>query len=378
MRLALEAILAQDEATEVVAAAATVEDAIEGARLHHPDVCVLDVAMPGGGGPLAARGIHAVCPAARLVALSGRADRESVIAMLQAGVAGYLVKGAPAEEILEGVHRASRGEWVLSRAVAGSVFDELNTRLARDERRDRRLRAIAERIEATLADGLLSMVFQPIRELPAGPAVGYEALARFEHKPRRSPDVWFAEAAEVGMLLALELTAVRAALDALPGLPASAYMAINVSPSTLCAPALRELVRASGAASRVVIEATEHVPIDDYQVAGEALAALRADGVRFAVDDAGAGFASLRHIVRLAPEFIKIDGAITRQVDADRGQRALTKALVAFAAETGATIVAEGLETDTQIAAVHELGVALGQGYRLGRPSPVRSPARVS
>src|SRR3954452_24250425 len=365
MRALLGAIIAGDEALELVAATPDAEAAIEAARAHQPDVCVLDVAMPRGGGPHAARGIRAACPATRLVALSGRDDRDTVVEMLRAGAAGYVVKGASAAEIVDTVRRTARGEWALSSAVTAGVIDELSARLAGDERRARRGRDIAKRIEAALGDGVLGMVFQPICELRTRRAVGYEALARFDHEPVRGPDVWFAEAAEVGMLLELELTAVRGALGALPALGPEAFLAINVSPSTLCAPGLLELIRACGAGRRLVIEATEHTPIHDYERVGAGLAALREHGVRLAVDDAGAGFASLRHIVRLAPDFIKIDGAITRQVAADRGQRALTKALIAFAAETRASIVAEGLEIDEQIEVRREIGVRSGQGYWL-------------
>jgi EAL domain-containing protein (putative c-di-GMP-specific phosphodiesterase class I)/AmiR/NasT family two-component response regulator len=373
MRSVLEALLASDGALELVAAVADAEAAIEAARACRPDVCVLDVSMPGGGGPRAARGIRAACPAARLVALSGREDRATVVEMLRAGVAGYVVKGATADEILDAVRRTARGESALSRAVTDGVVGELSAHLARDEHRDRRLRGIAERVEATLAGGLLSMVFQPICDLRERRAVGFEALARFELEPVRGPDVWFAEAAEVGLLLELEMAAARDALIGLSALASDVFLSVNVSPSTLCEPALLDLVRHSGAGPRLVIEATEHAPIDDYDTVSRALSALRAEGVRVAVDDAGAGFASLRHIVRLAPEFIKIDGELTRQVDADRSQRALTKALIAFAGETAATIVAEGLETEDQVAALRELGVTLGQGYRLGRPSALRS-----
>jgi EAL domain-containing protein (putative c-di-GMP-specific phosphodiesterase class I)/CheY-like chemotaxis protein len=372
MRAALEALLAGDEDVELVASVGDAQAAIDAAERCEPDVCVLDVSMPAGGGPRAARGIRAVRPGCRLVALSGREDRETVVEMLRAGVAGYVVKGAVPAEILSAVRAAARGESPLSPAVTGGVVDELSSHLARDERREERLRTIAERVEATLARGLLAMVFQPICDLASHEAIGFEALARFELEPVRTPDVWFAEAAEVGLLVELELTAVRAALGALPALADEAFLAVNVSPSTLCGPELLDVIRDTRDAERIVLEATEHAPIDDYELATRALEALRAHGVRLAVDDAGAGFASLRHIVRLSPEFIKIDGTLTRRVDADRSQRALTKALIAFAGETDATIVAEGLETDDQVTALRELGVTLGQGYRLGRPGPLR------
>jgi EAL domain-containing protein (putative c-di-GMP-specific phosphodiesterase class I) len=329
---------------------------------------VLDVSMPGGGGPRAAREILARCPAARLVALSGHEDRVTVVEMLRAGVVGYLVKNASAPEILDAVKRTARGESALSREVTGGVLRELSVHLAHAERRDRQHQSIVDRVEATLSDGLLDVVLQPICDLHTMRPVGYEALARFPLEPVRGPDVWFSEAAQVGLLLDLDLAVVRVALTAFDGLPPDVFLAVNVSPSTLCSPELLELVRETGAGDRLVIEATEHARIDDYEAVGRALSALRTLGVRLAVDDAGAGFASLRHIVRLAPDLIKIDGELTRCVDTDRTHRAVTKALIVFARETEATIVAEGLETDDQVAALRELGVSLGQGYRLGAP----------
>jgi EAL domain-containing protein (putative c-di-GMP-specific phosphodiesterase class I)/DNA-binding NarL/FixJ family response regulator len=371
MRTALAALLAADAGMVVVAAVADADAAIAAADEAAPDVCVVDVAMPGGGGPRATREIRARRPATRVLALSGREDRATVVDMLRAGAAGYVVKGTAPEEVVDAVRRTASGEVTLSAAVTRGVVGELTDRLSHDELEERRRSAAAGRIRRTIDGGLLEMRFQPICDLGTHDAVGFESLARFAIAPPHAPDAWFTEAAEVGLSLELELTAVRAALAALAHLPASTYLTVNVSPCAVVAPAFLAAVLSTGQGRRLVIEVTEHAPIEDYEAVTAALGRLRAHGVRLAVDDAGAGFASLRHILRLAPDVIKIDGTLIREVARDRSQRALTSALITFARETGATIVAEGIETDGQLAALRELGVTHGQGFRLGRPVPL-------
>src|SRR3954453_14446610 len=186
-RSLLQALVSGEDGLELVAAVADAEAAIQATRVHAPDVCVLDVSMPGGGGPRAARAIRAACPKVRMIALSGHEDRDTVLEMLRAGVVGYVVKGASPEEILDSVRRTARGETALSAAVTSGVVGELAAHLAARERREQRLQGIAERVEATLANGLLNMVFQPICDLRNRAPIGFEALARFTLEPVRGP-----------------------------------------------------------------------------------------------------------------------------------------------------------------------------------------------
>jgi EAL domain-containing protein (putative c-di-GMP-specific phosphodiesterase class I) len=127
----------------------------------------------------------------------------------------------------------------------------------------------------------------------------------------------------------------------------------------------------TGAADRIVIEITEHAQVDDYAALNEALALLREHKVRLAIDDAGAGFASLQHIIRLAPDFIKLDITLTRGIGGDPVRRALATALISFADEIGAAIIAEGIETEDEFDTLRGLGVAFGQGFYLGEPGPL-------
>jgi EAL domain-containing protein (putative c-di-GMP-specific phosphodiesterase class I) len=218
-------------------------------------------------------------------------------------------------------------------------------------------------------------VYQPICTL-AGSTVGAEALARFRGPPARGPVRWFAEAGEVGLLRDLELAAVRAALKGLPELPEHVFLAINVSPATLCTPAFLRLVAGHDGA-RLVIEITEHARIDDYDHLSDALHALRDFGVRIAIDDAGAGCASLRHILRLEPEFIKLDRTLIDGIEADRSRQALAAGLISFAEKIDATIVAEGIERLAEVEKLSELGVRYGQGYFFARPGPLPLPLLV-
>lgn len=223
-----------------------------------------------------------------------------------------------------------------------------------------------------LARGGPAMVVQPIVRLSSGGLAGVEALARFDQTPDRTPEIWFAEAAGVGLQRELELAAVRTALELLPQLPPTAYIAVNVSPEIALEPELHQVL-ASVDPLRVVLEITEHSPVADYDALTAALAGLRRQGLRVAVDDAGAGFSSLRHVLGLAPDILKLDISLTRNIDADPRRHSLASALMAFARDLGAEVVAEGIETAGELTTLTELGVDLGQGYRLGRPGSVEA-----
>jgi EAL domain-containing protein (putative c-di-GMP-specific phosphodiesterase class I) len=201
--------------------------------------------------------------------------------------------------------------------------------------------------------------------------VGVEALSRFPSRGSTTPDVVFAEATNAGLGLELELLAVRRALSESRLLDASLYVSINVSPPVLANASLPDALLASGVdLKRVVIEITEHASIGDYTLLTRPRQRLRDLGVRLAIDDAGAGYASLRHIVALSPDMIKIDRALVDNVDSDRARRALVMAVVMFAMEVKATtVVAEGVETNEELEALKSLGVDAAQGYLLGRPT---------
>lgn len=231
------------------------------------------------------------------------------------------------------------------------------------------------RIRAQLDGSGPGLAFQPIYTASDSTVVGWECLARFSGSPRRSPDQWFAEANEVGLGTVLETAVLRQALACLPRLHSGVYLAVNVSPPVLQS---GEMARAlEGApAERIVLEVTEHAAVSDYDHFAAALAPLRRSGIRLAVDDAGAGFASFRHVLNLRPEIVKMDMSLTRNIDHDPARRALAGALTSLAREIKSQTIAEGVETASELEALRSLGVDMVQGYFLGRPMPLEDVAQ--
>jgi EAL domain-containing protein (putative c-di-GMP-specific phosphodiesterase class I)/CheY-like chemotaxis protein len=352
----------------VVALAGDAEEAIEAAVRESPDVAILDVRMPAGGGPRAAREIAIRAPGVRVVALSAHDDRESVASMLRAGALGYVVKGAPIDQIIEAVERAARGLASLSGDVVAGVAGELEEQLGAQERRVEDRAHRIDEIQAALVPGAIRPVFQPIVDLETGGVVGYEALARFELEPRQPPDAWFRAAAAVGLLEDLEFAALRPAVARFADQPRGTYLSLNISPASALSGRLAEAL-VGVPPSWVVLEVTEHAEVADYDALRVALAPIRLRGARLAVDDAGSGFASLRHILLLEPNIIKVDLSITRDIDKDRARRALASALVSFGREMGISLIAEGIETAAELETLRVLGIRHGQGYFLGRPA---------
>ena len=253
--------------------------------------------------------------------------------------------------------------------LAGAVSALLQDDRAEGDRQ----RRIRDRVGRVIRQGRLQAHLQPIMGLATGAVVGAEALARFPAEPTR-PDLWFAGAASVGLGGALERAAVVAALVHLPALPVDTYLSINASPDLLCSGALGAVL-AGVAPARIVIELTEHEAVSDYGELVGALAPLRASGVRLAVDDVGAGFASFSHVLRLQPDILKMDMSITTDIDRDPARRGLARAIVSVARDIGATVVAEGVETQPELDTVAHVGIDAAQGFFLARPAagPLRT-----
>ena len=223
-------------------------------------------------------------------------------------------------------------------------------------------------IEDVLADpNGIEIVFQPIMDLRTGQVAGYESLSRFDREPRRAPNVWFAQAHRCGLGYALEAKAIALAL-ATPGRPAGAYLTFNLSPSSLLSDeVMRSLPeRLDG----LVVEITENELISDDPAITAALSDLRGRGVRVAVDDTGAGYAGLTHVMRLQPDVIKLDRALTTGVDTDPAKAPLISSFVRYARDIDADVCAEGIETLEELECLASLDVAYGQGYALARPAP--------
>lgn len=225
-------------------------------------------------------------------------------------------------------------------------------------------RARAERrVAALLAPGAIRAAFQPVVRLIDGAVVGYEALARTDVFDG-SPDQWLEAASLVGRRVDVELACLEAAAAA-GRPPDGALLFVNASPATVLDPRLREMVRRM---PRCVIEITEHDAVHDYERLRAVLADLRSLGCLVAVDDVGAGYASMAHVLALAPSFVKIDRSLVDGMHADPGRRALVQALQAFTAAIGGATIAEGVETVADLRELRALGVDLVQGFGVARP----------
>jgi EAL domain-containing protein (putative c-di-GMP-specific phosphodiesterase class I) len=245
---------------------------------------------------------------------------------------------------------------VMSAAVLGPALQEM-------WQRD----MIRAEIENVIETRAFHPVFQPIVDLITGEYVGFEALTRFDDGTR--PDLRFLAADKVGMMEKLETACLHEQVMEARGLPAGSFLTLNVSP--VLAIQLTPLVEVLDEADRpCVLEVTEHVEIEDYEPLLAALDQVR-DRARLAVDDAGAGYAGLRHILELRPQFVKLDISLVRNVDNDPARQAMVTGMAHFADIVGCDMIAEGIETANEHNALRLLGVKYGQGYKLARPQPI-------
>jgi EAL domain-containing protein (putative c-di-GMP-specific phosphodiesterase class I) len=227
--------------------------------------------------------------------------------------------------------------------------------------------AARQRIIDVLERGNLSIAMQPIIDLERDRWVSVEALARFPDG--RGPDLWFREAAEMGLGVELELLAVTSALARAGDLPSDIGISINASPSLILDARLSTAIYQSGIAlDRLTLEITEHAAVTEYDDISTALLVLRERGVRLAVDDTGGGYSSFSHVLQLRPDVIKLDPSMILDIATDPARRAFVTAVVLLALELDATITAEGVETRAQIETVAVLGIDHVQGSLLARP----------
>jgi PAS domain S-box-containing protein len=261
-----------------------------------------------------------------------------------------------------------RGVQVLERHLSAlSHFGELASGLLGPtlaaHQHDADLRAEIERM---IGERAFTPVFQPIVRLADGKPIAYEALTRFADG--NPPERRFADADSIGLGVELESVTIRAALDASCALPSDAKLSINVSPRFVLTPGAMAAVLEK-ASRAIVLEITEQEAIEDYAAFRKAIAGLGV-AVDWAVDDAGAGYASLRHIIEIRPEYVKLDRGLVSGIGGDPIRQALVAGMLHFAASIGLRIIAEGIETDTERLTLSGLGVEFGQGYLFGRPEP--------
>jgi EAL domain-containing protein (putative c-di-GMP-specific phosphodiesterase class I) len=226
------------------------------------------------------------------------------------------------------------------------------------------------RISALLQSNMLMTAFQPIYGLEDKSVLGVEALSRFVSDDGAAAELWFAEAAAVGLGANLEFSALGSAAAAAKALPGNMFVSLNISPDSCLDPRLPELFEhIELPIDRVVLELTDTVTDEEYPQFISAINPLRDKGLRIAVDDTHSGAGALSRMVHLRPDFLKLGRNVIGDVDKDGIQRALAACLVDFAEQIGTTLVAEGIETVGELQVLTELGISAGQGYLLGRPS---------
>lgn len=338
-----------------------------------PDLVLLDLKMPLVDGYEVLEQVHRYAagtylPVIVLTADDSHASLEKALAM---GAHDFLRKPFDHVELTLRVRnllltRAATQELRRSRRTLRRRLDVFEPELVSVETdRD----GVRQLIGEVLAADAFDVVLQPVVDMRDGTPVGAEALSRFPHgQVLATPLAWFTAAQRVGLSAQLEGRAFVKAVERLPGMDAGHYLAVNVSPELVLA-GLGGLVGGDAVWPRLVLELTEHVPVEDYGALNHALDALRRRGARLAVDDTGAGFASLRHIVDLHPDVIKMDIGIVRGVDRDPTRAAVAELLLRFADRIGAYVVAEGVETERERRALLDLGARWGQGFLFGRPA---------
>ncbi|HEV7211021.1 MAG TPA: EAL domain-containing protein [Blastococcus sp.] len=255
---------------------------------------------------------------------------------------------------------------VLASAAAVIIEPEVRAQERRTE--------ISDRLDPVIAAGGPLVVLQPIVALASGDRIGAEALSRFPAEWGLAPDVCFGEAHSVGLGDRLELLALQGAaahLDRVDG-----YVSMNVSPATLLTDEFAQVLGAMPL-DRVLLELSEHDQVEDYNALTATLAPFRAAGLRLAIDDVGAGFSSLRHIVVTSPDVIKVDRSIVSGLHTDPVLAKLVGSLVEFAHGCDVQVVAEGVETAGEHVALRALGVDYGQGWHYGRPGAPEALTRV-
>jgi PAS domain S-box-containing protein len=295
------------------------------------------------------------------------AGRYAVLGIMAHAYAPILVDGEAIGLLILGSDTVDAIDRMAERLPALVEFAAITATLLGGAVADRIATATLEaQMRAIIDRGDFQPVFQPIVELLTDTVRGYEALIRFDDGT--SPDVRFEEAHRLGIGLALERACLDASFLASERLPVGPWLNVNVSPELVLAGAIEAVLPAGD--REIVLEITEHQAITDYPAFRAAVESMH-DRVQIAVDDAGAGFASLRHIVELGPAIVKLDRSLVAGIDTDPVREAVVAGMVRFAGAAGLVLIAEGIETRDELATLKKLGVELGQGYLLGMPVSV-------
>jgi EAL domain-containing protein (putative c-di-GMP-specific phosphodiesterase class I)/DNA-binding NarL/FixJ family response regulator/GGDEF domain-containing protein len=378
LRRALIAAVRSDPSLELVGVAGDVASAVKVAAEWGAEVALIDARLPDGGSIEAVARLYGLPSQTRCILLSDGADVVALAALFAVGAVGYLPEGAMATRVTDAIRQAVDGQLRLGRDLSRTLFARLLESVDGEGAGERAARREREAVIRRIIDERqFEMVFQPIVALADGAPIGVEALARFTAAEPRSPDVWLGEAGALGLRPELELALLAAAVAQCPCLEPGAFMTVNLSPDAAASGLVADAIPPD-LLTQVVIELTDHRQVGDYEVVAEALADLRAGGLRVAVDDSGHGLSSLHQLTRLEPDLIKLNRTLTRNVDSDSTRRALVFALSTVAVEIGAAVIAEGIETVAELEALRELGIPYGQGYFIAKPEPLAPGGRIA
>ena len=258
----------------------------------------------------------------------------------------------------------------LERLIYRGIREAANASRSLEQRE--RARRVAD-LRTSLRDRMVYVDYHPIVVASTREIFGYEALARGQMRTLRSPEVMFDVAAEADLIWELSRLCRARALEGMnTRLEPGQLLFINVDPHDFTDPAFTEQEVTDP--SRVVIEITERTAIKDYPKFRERLKAFRNMGYRFAVDDAGSGYAGLGSIANLEPDFIKLDISLINAIDTNFIKQNLVQTMVRFAEDHNAMVIAEGVERAEEFKTVQELGVHLVQGFFLHRPQSASTP----
>lgn len=351
----LRSLIGSDPKLQLVGTAHDAERAIAIAGEERPDVVLMDVRMPGGGGVRAVREIVRRHADARIVALSAHEDDDTRIRMIGAGARDYIAKTEPTALIIDAIHRAVSGRGRRRR---------LGIRPSEDRREEQR-----GHIEQALESGAVTASFQPIVDLEGGNVVGVEAQPRVATLPSRPFDAWLGDADAVGLSAKLEVAALRAALAPLDALSPDVFVELEVSPTTASSRRFQRAIREAWAPRLVLTISEQSVPPAQLSAA---LDALRDRGVRLCLADVGAGMLGLDHAAALWPDFVRLDRVISEGVHADGAHHAIAAAVVGWASRAGSRVIAEDVTSYEQLEELARVGVQLAQGDGLFRSRSLR------
>jgi DNA-binding NarL/FixJ family response regulator len=363
VRDVLAAVIATDRRLQLVGTAEEAEAAIELASSELPDIVLVDVRMPGGGGARAAREIVRRSPSTRVIAVSAFEDAETILGMLRAGAAAYVSKSDRTDDILEAIHRAivERDEPTTELERVVRAFDHWLMRRRERPPLDDLRRA---RISRLLEPGGTTIRLEPVVDLASGAIEGMHADPVFHAVPDRSPTAILADAEAVELLSRVELTILGVALSELAHMPATAWLSVNISGETACCAELLDLL-SDAPTGRLVLQVADIETVFGQLEHERAIERWRECGIRVGLCEAGVGAESLRLLVRARPDFVTLDRSLMKDVEVDPARQKLVRALVAMSDNLGARAIAACANSDDVVETFKRLGVPLARGRAL-------------